>query len=651
MTRTSPFSLGRFEYEPVHLYYLPPKTFSALQDFKPIYLIGSRGTGKTTLLSALNWEEQLTNQSLKQELRACFAERKYVGIYLRAPRFQCDQFDTWLSGEDEPKRAVIFSTYFDLTWLEVAANALAELLARGVLSAPVSEEYLTTKAILDRFPQLLTDGSGLDACSFKQLSTMLRLRREKLEEMALWKLPIDQAFLTRHYPIHHLGEFGRIAGAHLGEFCDRNTPEQDNDERKWHFKVCLDEAEYLSGLQRWVVNSLVRLASVPVSYIIAYVRDPGDLSRVLLPKMSLQQADRDVFNLDSVGDSEFQELSEGVARVRVGYHLGRPIERFDTRAILGALDINGLLDGILSASENPRARELLARASALANTPFYEVDRGEGLVETASEATGVLPIYQAYIIDKLGLEIPSPGTPRWERRAQESAKIRKRMVAAYLCICADMKQAVRYASAHMVLQMSDKCVRDYLALMNEIFMEFGKPLEEFLTSSVPPLTQDRALKAASTKKRDFLPQSGISSPREAAALVDGVAELTAKLQAMFDSPAALKSSERGLFVVPRDVLGDAADLARLIAEAAEAGYLKIVLEGRRHRVFRIHCSLAAAYGFSHRGAYYRVRIGYEQLAGLVACSSDQKERLALAARLARTLDRGASAPSMPLFEA
>lgn len=648
MKTTSPFSLQRFEYESVHLYYLPTSTFSTLQGFKPTYIIGSRGTGKTTLLNALNWEQQLTNMTLKRQLPTSFVERRYIGLYVRAPRFQCDKFDAWTAQTDDSIRAAVFSTYFDLTWLEVLANALAELLARGLLSASTVQESQATTSALQRFPQLVSDLPTFDRCTFRQFADVLRNRREKLEELALWNSPIERDFLTRHYPMHHLGEFGRTIGTYFAQFCDRCAPaDEESGGSKWHFKVCLDEAEYLSPFQRRVINSIVRLTSVPISFVIAYVRATDDVSTTLLPNMSLQPADRDIHNLDFMGDAEFQELAEGAATVRITHHLGTQIDTFRTRALLGPLDINGLLWGILSASEKPRAKELLALAAALADTPFYRSAPGNSPSGSDGEA---LPIYQAYIIDKLKLQLPGPDSPRWRKRAQESAEIRKRMVAAYLCICADLKQSVRYGSSEMLLQMSDKCVRDYLAQMNEVFLDFGRPLAEFLTSVVPLISQDRALKEASYKKRDFLPQSGISSPREAEALVDGLASLTAKLQSATDSPATLRSSERGVFNLTRSSIpDDAAWVMRLITEAAEAGYLKVLSDEEKHLTFRVHCSLAAAYGSSYRGAYYKVNIAHEHLLALIRCPAERKDRVALVSKLAQVLDK-VEVPTLPLFE-
>lgn len=651
MINTSPFSLARFEYEAMHLYYLPRK-FDSLQEFKPTYVIGSRGTGKTTLLNALNWEQQLTNEELKRQLKSTFAERRYIGLYLRAPRFQCDKFEAWLLPHGEPLYAAIFSTYFDLAWLEVLTAALAQLLASGDLSVPTADEYATTRAVLQRFPELVAELSDPEERSFKELSAIFLRRREGLENLALWKSPVEPEFLTKRYPLRHHGEFGRVAGTYLAEFCDLNTYlGEPIARRKWHFKVCVDEAEYLSQFQRLVINSIVRLASVPVSYVIAYVRAPDNASATLLPNMSLQQADRDFVKLDFMSDPEFKELAEGAAAVRLRHHLDDPVKVFQTRSVLGELDINRLLNGILAESESPRAKELLARASVLAESPFLRA------LVTASSGGGAHaadraspPIYQAYIIDRLGLTLPTPDTPRWKKRAQDSREIRKRMVAAYLCICADLRQAVRYGSADMLFQMSDKCVRDYLSQMNELYVDFGAPLPEFLTSVIPLPKQDRALKAAAAKKRDFLPQSGVSSPRDAAALVDGLGELTARLQSMSDSQTALKSSERGVFSfrpgpVPAE---DEQRLVRLISETAEAGYIKI-LEQEKQLEFRVHCSLAAAYGFSYRGAYYKVAIGYEELLAIVRCQTDQKERAAVVTRLAQALD-SADISTMKLFE-
>jgi len=67
----------------------------------------------------------------------------------------------------------------------------------------------------------------------------------------------------------------------------------------------------------------------------------------------------------------------------------------------------------------------------------------------------------------------------------------------------------------------------------------------------------------------------------------------------------LKSPERGLFLLAGDdSIVRTSDAMRLISEAADAGFLKMLVAEDRTVKFRIHGSLAAAYGLSYRGAYY-----------------------------------------------
>src|SRR5262249_25138741 len=151
------------------------------------------------------------------------------------------------------------------------------------------------------------------------------------------------------------------------------------------------------------------------------------------------------------------------------------------------------------------------------------------------------------------------------------------------------------------------CVRDYLAQIDSLFQETGLTIEKFVSSRISIAKQDSALKDASKRKRAFLPNSGISSPTPTLILIEALAELTAHLQSSPTSARTLRSPERGIFVLERDTdSSDTRELFRLIQEAAEAGYLKLVDETASYVRCRVHCSLAAEFEFSYRGAYYDV---------------------------------------------
>jgi hypothetical protein len=321
--------------------------------------------------------------------------------------------------------------------------------------------------------------------------------------------------------------------------------------------------------------------------------------------MTLQAADRELVLLDEMTMPDFQDLAVGVSRARVRWQLEEPSAEFDVAGILGPLSINGLLNLLLSRSVSPDAKALLAKAKEYIRMPFFaEAEEGE---ETTGPLPGKhLPVYQAYLVEQLGLIIPSPSGPYWERRRQDSAELRKRMVAAYLSLCHSLSMDVLYASADMVFQLSDNCVRDFLFQIEEIYQQSRCSLKDFLVQTVSALDQSVALNRASLKKRNSIPRSEIQSPKEIGRIVSGLAMITANIQRTSRDKRHLRSSERGLFRVTFSSRPGSNDgeMRKLVADAAQAGFLHLEKAEGATWKFRVHTSLAPAFGFSYRGAYY-----------------------------------------------
>jgi Cdc6-like AAA superfamily ATPase len=611
----SPFALERFEHQRRHLYYLPPKIFDILEAPKSTILIGSRGTGKTTLLNALSWKEQTSNPDLAARIRS--HEQNYVGLYLRMPEYQASALNTWLSSFDPLLGATIFAFYIDLIWLEDLANILAALLIKRDLKAAPRREYELVGSILGRFPALLIDFSFESPVGLKRLSSVFVSNRRRLEAMALAKAQIAAEEILGRFPVAGgIGEFGRNVASLCAEFCDRFG----RPGRTWHFKLCLDESECLSPSQQIVLNTLMRLVKYPVSLVVSYVRPIDDMTTTFAPAMTLQAADREIVNLDTMPETDFNALCEGVAGVRCEKIAGKSPIEFNTKKVLGTLDLNSLLQGVLSSSESAKAKDLLEEAQNLENSGLF-APRGK---QTKDE-NAPPPIYQAFIIKTLGIQIPS-NPKSWQRRAQASREIRKRMVAAYLLICNEFNTDPRYAFAEMVFQMSDRCVRDYLAQMDEIFKEAAVDIESFVTRQVGWAIQNKALHQASRQKREYLPRSGVGAPSRTLQLIDSLGQLTALLQSSPDRERALRSSERGIFIleIPHQSAQIEA-LLKLILDASEAGFLRIREQSASKLIFRVHCSLAAVYGFSYRGAYYNSALSIQDLLRL-SQTIDETER-------------------------
>jgi energy-coupling factor transporter ATP-binding protein EcfA2 len=651
MSEDSPFSPDRFEYERKHIYYLPQPVFGKLETGKPIYLVGTRGTGKTTLLHALNWKERLENKSLERALSEDVFKKQYVGIYLRMPHFEVESFDKWLSDEEDDVRGSIFGFYLDLIWTGLAAEALSELLSMNKeFEAPPSEEHKLIETIFNQYPEIVQLTSVETPCTLRQFARAINLVRGRIQKLA--KLRVNTKELYDKYPLGQVGDFGRSVSNLLAVFCNKFSTRPDPH---WHFKICIDEAECLSAFQQRVFNTAVRLSTGVAVYVISYVSKVEDITTTLLPRMTLQRADRELIILDDMSDREFEKLAEGVATTRIHHITGDYSTGFNTRQLLGSLKLNAILKEILDTSESLRAKELLEKATELMEAPFYRGMEWEGGSECqpAISTVKVPPIYEAYIVDRLKIKLPSPDEERWKKRSQESREIRKRMVAAYLCICRELKTEVRYAFAEMVFQMSDRCIRDFLAQMHHIYIEAGNKLTQFLNSTnVPIRKQDIALKRASCEKRDSLPHSGVTAPIEVGRVVDGLARITAIIQSQGPRNKPLLSSERGRFVIDTRSHGASQYSSELdfLKEANEAGFLRIINSESRRWTLQVHSSLAAAYGFSYRGAYYSCSLPLSDINEL-SQSEDKEDFDKIVEKIGKRLSGESSeSPQLPLFE-
>ena len=617
----------------------------------PSYLIGTRGTGKTTLLKALNWKERITNDSLKRQLPADAFAQHYVGVYLKLPEIQLGAFAARLSKETDALRTLIPSLYIDVISLQLLVNGLAELIAKNLIICTPQEESACVRSIIEQFPLHCRAREGVinqnPSCTLKHLLHELRLLQAVLDDFAIFGgIPSD--ILPQRFP-KQIGELGRFVASKLDELCNRHAKQAVD---KWHFKICMDEGECLEPEHQRVLNTVVRLSRWPLFYVICFVGRPDDISGTYLPNLTLADDDRQLLLLDEMDDVTFRTLGEGVASVRIQEIEKDPTLKFNTRRCFGKLKINELMLSILENSVKVEAKRLLESATAKRREPFFEKeDIAVNDVQDNTEANNQdPPIYQVYLIEKLNLKMTTPHDPHWIRRAQDSANIRKKMVAAYLSLCWDLRTEVRYSSADMILQMSDNCVRDFLRFVNEIFLESGLTLRKFIEERIPNRIQDFGIKRASEQKRNSLKQSGVLAPTEVGRIIDALAEITQILQTQGPNNSQLVATERGLFVVDFPASGSeqSRKVVELLRDAAEAGFLRLLYTGTSSLKFRVHTSLAAVYGFSYRGAYYQTPLSIADIDQIRQCA-DHVEFKRAVKRIGKQLS-GCGVQTDTLFE-
>ncbi len=636
MISRSPFSDIRFEYEIRHLYYLQEDLYATLQRTKPCFLIGSRGTGKTTLLKSLSWRERLGNVGLKNQFgRRIF--RDFIGVYIKLPDVQLDAIAFWLkSAEEIPKRA-IYSRYLELIQLQEMFDAVSELEAAGELQYTATVEQDIVKSLIRDFGSELymRELTTSPPVSFADLSRSARTLRRFIEKASQHNAPHLDVLDAIGSP-SQLCALSRDVSKKLAGVI---SPAGVSSEI--FFKVCFDEAETLDTFGVQILATWVRLSTRPLFHVISFVSKPESLSETLLPNLTVQSADVEVLDLDSIKDKQFRSFAEGVTTLRLREFARRSdkgtfegLQPFDTERIFGKLNLNFLLEDALRESVSPFAKSLLHEAS---------IRTGEGRKHGERSRKGddsALPIYETYLEMRTHRAVPGGDIPKWSKRRAASQLTRKAMVGAYLSIMNDLHTMPKYAYADMILQLSDSCIRDFLNNLEYIYRDANLSLLQFLGSTkIKPSVQSGGLLAASKAKVRSLPTYGVNHPSCTAKLVSGLGKLTQLLQSQSkDGIRHLKSTERGIFqLVTSSNTESTRHAVTLIVDAAEAGFLKILESDELLIRFRVHTSLAPAYGFSYRGAYYPVSIQTMDVLAL-ADAADDREINRLAALLFDRLD-------------
>ena len=650
----SPFSLGRFEHDIRfrHAYFLPPELHQKLAAGVSTYLIGGRGTGKTTLLKAFEWRERLNNPYLGEALQSEPFSDGIIGVYVKLSEHHLSSFQRWFDEIPEEQSAVIFGLYFDLLWLEDFAISISELARKDILRITIASErsFIATLSggHIGRLLKLPANAS------LAELSQCVQNSRAALLHSALLKQSAEEFF--KWFPAVAPGEAGRIVTSIFAEKTDGLLLGKN----PLRIQVLLDEADALTEQQHVIVNTAIRLAKAPLSYTFSSIKKFRDVTTTTIPNISVQRDDCQVLMLDGHGNADFQRLVEGVATVRMKRsnleHLGvANLSRW-----FGSSSINAILHDQLTSSLSARAKKMLADTKDVGRLPYFgqsEVDNQAGEKMPSGDFGEVdvdwderYPIYQTHLIRRLKLEPPLPNAPYHIRR-QKYAEMRKKMVAAYLDICRILSISPLYAGYRMILGLSDSSVRDFLLQLNELFSQAQGNMDRLTQGKLSIRDQDIALRRASDQKISTLPDWVRLPHEKVVKYVDTFGFLTSELQSGDDGVGHLLSSEKGVFLIPEYQIGDKLDEHReVIGECIATGYFTAEKTNEGGKAFRVHGILAPHYGFSYRGAYATVNIKSEHLRLISSSSSlTSEDRRGIAKQIAISIKNKDDVDQLKLF--
>lgn len=631
---------------------------------KSTYIHGTRGTGKTTLLRGICWEDLCFNQSLKMQRR--LADFGNIGIYIRFPDHIAASmsFTDWESiFPNVPDPAFEFYSFFsaavEAICVERIADACHRLRELDEIAITAAQEVQLVSSFIEEYPAVAAFVSQkpvtfLDlARSLRQMvGSMNRACGRGTVAELIDSLPIREPYQMLAFFAERVSSAIRLRTS-IGS-------------KPVGFKFCLDDCEVLSNLQRKTLNSLVRLSRAPCSWVVSTVGGGPDDSETFIESQPLTDADRRVISLDGRNERDFRQLCQSVVSLRLIFSLPegeRPLldaadvaSFFDLQERLGRRDVNDMMGALVRRSARPAAQHLRAGASRLL---FLLEARGKRVPSRLNEAEGRLPFYEAYVLmlwrgreeafktvleasdlEKLDTFVEGFGRPAFE------AWLRRKQRGALLHFAASMgAKRIPLGGENVVVSLADGSIRDFLEIMGEIYeayvaaqkWELGDPLNlsRFAKSRTPIANAIQTAGIYSASDAYF---EGVSRRSEidtdvVARLLAGLGEYTSLLQASPSDPRTISTTERGVFFIDyASVIGSAGlpDFARHVSlavrQAELAGYLRPV-EIRRHQsvqidgqfrsiAFRLHRRFAPRFRFSFRGAYEAVALNPTDLANL-----------------------------------
>jgi hypothetical protein len=611
---TSVFSLNRFEYEGRHTYYIPRDIGDRFEKRKPAFLIGSRGTGKTTLLMSLHWRERLTNKSLQRQLGDRLRSSQMIGCYLKMPDSRIAAIEQIRRLVTENTYQAVVSTYIECLAIEVMLDAVVGISDRAVVETNPDKEARTAVAIVESISDCiaLSAPGGDRPRTLRHAQRACAAMRRRIERAAIECS--DSSVKATPYSSESTGVLSRKVAKLLLDHL-RNEGVLDGD---YFFKICLDEAECIPTDQVKVLNSMIRTSDSSLFLVASFVREPSALTETTSPELFVSQADRDIVRLDKQNDKDFANFCEGITNARIQEYYSDAPAAFSIKDTLGSYSINDLLTAALSGDIGADARALLDRCRAFQGSTA----RTAGNVHSDEP----LPIYETYLSEKLGVSESPRGAPKWKRRLEDSATRRKWMVAAYLAICSEYRRTVVYASASVLLQLCDKSVRDFLSFMESALPDYPRLIGGPLAQPLSIQTQNAAFRGVSRTKFESIGVNGVSEPAPTRRLVKMVGSLTRIVQTQGKQHSNIRVSERGLFRISAnsEVQRRFPAVFRVLRDGASAGYIVLIEHSADWWYFRLHTSLAPHFETSYRGAYYISKVEVDDIAKGVALDSDDE---------------------------
>lgn len=634
----NPFGPNRIEYESRPILWFSQKSGAISTTAKPVFVAGTRGSGKTSILRSLSTVHILEDQNLAAQV----GQLGWYGVFFQLNETFSPLIDNAvltlvpehirLDPEAVTHRHfVIFSHYLELKIVERLLDSLGQLRRDGHLKYSASSDRDVALSIHKDVLHFIPLPDRLDFFSIDELRS--RITRYIDDCFNAFFFGAEGQY-TRFNATDPGNIINKVAGAIVPlldgpAFATGKTP---------YLKILIDDCEALTPLQQQFLNTLVRKTRGNVKWVLAYIGGLYDTIRTVIPGQSLSNADRDVENLDSTSDTEFGTLCENVSSLRLYYALPEelrdglkrkdPLAAFSLKKRLGKFSVNDIIERVIEAGHSDGRERLIALADEAQE--FLSIN-----LSKADQDQFALHRKSRPYAEGLALALMNPESKRRPLSTAE-AMLLKRSIArkqswAFLEACRILRlHDYPYVGHQIIIQLSDVCIRDFLDIMGEIFRRAvaasgdASRLLDFINSeaSIPLEQQRQAVNAASQKKLDGLEALSHPYEEESVRMVRAFGYLTARLQTEFADENALGTTERGIFKIELNEMRTLAarleypsgKMDEVLRRAEKDGFIREVsaagdLEVERadgaskEMSIRLHRRFAPYFRCSYRGPY------------------------------------------------
>lgn len=639
-------------------------TADELAGDKPAYVYGSRGSGKTSLLKSICWEDLCYNKSLK--LQKSLSDFPYIGIYIRFPDHISGSmsYEGWKSlfpksPNPDYEYHRFFSLLVELICCERVLSSCHTLRVENKVSYPPNDELSIVETFTDEYSDV-RKYSISNPTTFIDLSRTLRNIIRRMNESCSRG---TVSTLAQDLPPREPYQLLSFLTEQVSSSVKWNITHESTSTK---FKFCFDDCEVLNSLQRKSLNSLIRLSRSPISWVVSSVGNTHDDSSTFLEAQPLTDADRRVVTLDERKRTDFREFCQSVVSLRLLFavpenkrpkmHPNKVSNFFNLDQRLGTRDVNDIMNTLVKRSTGPTAKKLKDAAIELLSSIKTHCPK---FAEQFDLETGRLPYYQAYLLlhwdesaDRFNVTYDDSNIEMLKEYGKHfltrsfAPWLRRKQQSALLHFAASLRtKSLPLSGVNVVISLADGSIRDFLEIMGEIFDAYvaDRKWENKDPTNLTRFAMSRTAISAHIQTNGIYSASetyeaGISHRSEIATdtvqkLVDGLGFYTSILQSNPSDPQVFASSERGVFVVDYHAsnntqMSEMEKKVQTIFKQAElSGYMRVVepprmteskrIDGPSKSIaFRLHRRFSPFFRFSFRGAYEPVRLTPQDVATL-----------------------------------